>query len=93
MSLVISGCSAVHTAVKKRNLDVQTKMSATIFLDPVSIDKRTVFLQFRNTSDKQEINFANEVRKAIVAKGYQLMADPEQAHYWIQANVLKVGKF
>ncbi|MBC8674379.1 hypothetical protein H2136_20790 [Aeromonas hydrophila] len=26
-----TGCSAVHTAVAKRNLDVQTKMSETIF--------------------------------------------------------------
>ena len=33
--LALSGCAAATTAVAKRNLDVQTKMSDTVFLDPV----------------------------------------------------------
>ncbi|MCC5698300.1 complement resistance protein TraT, partial [Klebsiella pneumoniae] len=52
-ALMLSGCSATHTAISKRNLQVQTKMSDTIFLDPVADDKRTVFIQVRNTSDQQ----------------------------------------
>ncbi|PCI60584.1 MAG: complement resistance protein TraT [Gammaproteobacteria bacterium] len=90
--VALSGCSAMHTAIKKRNLDVQTKMSATIFLDPVAASKRTVFLQLRNTSDKQSMNFLSPITAAILAKGYQVVDDPDAAHYWIQANVLKVGK-
>lgn len=91
-ALALSGCSAVHTAVKKRNLDVQTQMSETIFLDPVSASKRTVYLQLRNTSDKQEMNFTNQLKSSITTKGYSVMDDPDKAHYWIQANILKVGK-
>ena len=91
-AVALSGCSAVHTAVKKRNLDVQTKMSETVFLDPVSSDKRTVFLQLRNTSDKQQLSYQEAIHSAISAKGYTILDDPESAHYWIQANVLKVGK-
>ena len=34
-SMVLSGCAAVHTSIAKKDLDVQTKMSDTIFLDPV----------------------------------------------------------
>lgn len=67
-------------------------MSETIFLDPVAPDKRTVFLQLKNTSDKQEINYSMAVKTAIQAKGYQVLDDPNKANYWIQANVLKVGK-
>ncbi len=91
-SVVLSGCSAVHTAVKKRNLDVQTKVSETVFLDPVSADKRTVFLQLRNTSDKQELKYHDAIFNAVTSKGYTVLDDPDAAHYWVQANVLKVGK-
>ncbi len=91
-SISIVGCGALHTSVKKRNLDVQTKMSSTVWLDPVSADKRTVYLQLRNTSDKPGIEYASEVRNAIMSKGYQVIDDPEKAHYWLQVNVLQVGR-
>ena len=35
LGLALAGCAAGTTAVAKRNLDVQTKMSDTVFLDPV----------------------------------------------------------
>ena len=92
VAMILVGCSAATTLVKKRNLDVQTQMSETIFLDPVAPDKRTVFLQIRNTSDKQSININDSVRSAITARGYNVLSDPNKAHYWIQVNILKVGK-
>jgi copper(I)-binding protein len=49
-ALALSGCGAMSTAVKKRNLDVKTQMSETIWLEPSS--EKTVYLQIRNTSDK-----------------------------------------
>ena len=45
-------CSTLHTVVSKRNLDVQTKMSDTIWLEPAAANERTVFVQIRNTSGK-----------------------------------------
>ena len=88
----LTGCNAMHTAVKKRDLRVETRMSDTIFLDPVSQANRTVFLQFRNTSDKQDLSVANEIRTALVTKGYKVVNDPDNAHFWIQANILKAGR-
>jgi uncharacterized lipoprotein YajG len=35
---ILSGCAAVHTSIAKKDLDVQTKMSDTVFLDPVGPD-------------------------------------------------------
>ena len=35
-AFVLSGCGAMSTAVKKRNLDVKTQMSQTIWLEPSS---------------------------------------------------------
>ncbi|MCG9657608.1 complement resistance protein TraT [Vibrio mediterranei] len=89
--VALSGCSAVTTAVKKRNLEVKTQMSETIWLDPVSSEKRTVFVQVRNTTDKQ-IDIAEPLKNKLSAKGYHVVSDPDMAHYWIQTNVLKLDK-
>lgn len=93
MSLtVLTNCSTVHKSVKYSRLDVQTKMSETVFLDPVAESKKTVFLQLRNTSDKQDLQVAEGVRHAIQSQGYRIVTDPDQAHYMIQANILQVGR-
>lgn len=89
---LIWGCTATHTAISKRNLDVQTKMSETIFLDPVSPEKKTVFIQVRNTSGNQKLNIEPQLAQALASKGYQVVSDPDAAHYLIQTNVLQVGK-
>lgn len=89
---LLSGCAATHVAIAKRDLDVQTKMSATIFLDPVAPEEMTVFVQVRNTSDKQELDLGPDIVAAVTAKGYRVVRDPKQAKFYLQANVLQVGK-
>ncbi len=89
---LLLGCGATHTAINKRTLDVQTKMSASIFLDPVTSEKKRVFVQVRNTSDKAELDIEPEIKTAMEAKGYQLVSIPDQAHYLLQVNILEVGR-
>lgn len=91
-TLSLSGCGAMHTAVAKRNLDVQTKMSSSIFLDPVEPEQRTVFVDIRNTSDKPEFDLKPQVIQSLQARGYQVIDSPSRANYWLQANVLQVGR-
>lgn len=86
----LTGCSAVHTAVTKRHLDVQTKMSETIFLEPTAA--RTVYLQLRNTSTEQEMVVEPKLRQALQNKGMVISNNPDTAHYWIQINIRSVGK-
>ena len=92
LAFMLYGCAATQVALEKKNLDVQTKMSDSIFLDPVGPSKRTVFLQVRNTSDKQELNVQDAVRNSILSKGYKVLDDPELAHYLLQVNILQAGK-
>ena len=89
---MFSGCAATQTAIAKRDLDVQTKMSATIFLDPVSPAEQTVFIQIRNTSDKQDLDISPDVIAAVQSKGFRVVQDPKLAKFYLQANVLSVGK-
>lgn len=91
VGLSFSGCSAMNTAIKKKDLDVQTKMSETIFLEPVSPDEKIVYFDIRNTSDKQ-INIQSNVESAFVARGYRVTKDPKEATYMLQGNILKVDK-
>ncbi|WP_338946945.1 complement resistance protein TraT [Fusobacterium canifelinum] len=84
-------CSTMHTVVSKRNLDVQTKMSDTIWLEPAAANERTVFVQVRNTSGKN-LNIEQKVINVLTSKGYRIVNDPAEAKYWLQANILKVDK-
>ena len=89
---ILTGRAAVHTSVVKRYLDVQTRMSDAVFLDPVSPDKRTVFVQVRNTSDKPNFDLEGPIRNAISGKGYQVVNDPEVAQFKLLAQILSVSK-
>ena len=86
-----SGCSAMSTAINKRNLDVQTKMSKTIFLEPVAPSKRVIFVDIRNTSDK-DLNITNSIKFKLKSSGYTITDNPDNAHFMLQANVLQVEK-
>jgi outer membrane lipoprotein SlyB len=86
----IAGCAATTASLKYKDLDVQNRMSDTIFLEPVSADKKTVYIEIRNTSD-QDLDLS-AVPSMIAAKGYRIVSDPAEAQYLLQANVLYVGK-
>lgn len=90
--MFLSGCAASQTMISKRNLDVQTKMSETIFLDPVGPDKKVIFVDVRNTSDKDNFDIAAPIKDAIAKRGYRITHNPDEAHYRLQANVLSVAK-
>jgi len=90
--LGLTGCAATTTMISKGELETNTKMSSTVFLDPVNADKKRVYLQTRNTSDKQTISIEARIEETIEAKGYRVVNDPEEAHYIIQTNLLSVGE-
>lgn len=91
-AFLISGCTALGTAIENRNLEASTQMSSSVFLDPVSPSKRTVYLQIRNTSDKSDYNILPALTANLSKADYRIVNDPDQAHYMLQANVLSVGK-
>jgi len=90
--LFLAGCAASETMISKRTLDVQTKMSETIFLDPVSPDKKVMYVEVRNTSDKSDFDLDGPIKESMKNRGYKVTPNPDEAHYWLQANVLQIGK-
>ena len=91
--VVLSGCAAIQTSVSKKDLDTQSKMSKTIFLEPTHTEReRTVFLQVRNTSDQSDFDITQKLESAIINRGYRVVHKLSEANYLVQANVLQVGK-
>lgn len=88
---LLASCAATTTALEHRNLEVSTKLSQTVFLDPVASAQKTVFIAIKNTS-QESINIDAPLARAIKDKGYKVVNNPSQAHYLLQANVLSVGK-
>ncbi|NPV51710.1 MAG: hypothetical protein HPY60_11030 [Candidatus Methanofastidiosum sp.] len=88
----LTGCGHMLTAIEHSDMQVKLKMTDTIFLDPVLKAKnRTVFIAVNNTSDMQEVDtemLKNLIAGRLTAKGYQVVQNPDQAGYIIQANVL-----
>ena len=88
---ILTGCAATQTALEHRTLEVRTKQSETIFLDPVSNHQKTVYVSVKNTSD-EELNIMPQLKTTLSNQGYQVVHNPNTAHYLLQANILKVGK-
>lgn len=89
---LLGGCAATATMIEKKDLVVQTKLSATVFLDPVAPEQRTLFVEVRNTSDRPDFDIERPIRSRLAQRGYILVDDPNEATFWLQANVLHVGR-
>ena len=91
VAITLSGCGAIGTMIKKRNLDVQTKMSETVFMEPVKPSDKVIYLSVRNTSDKK-LKIKALIASKLKESGYSITKNPELARFMLQANVLKLGK-
>ncbi len=90
--VLLSGCAATTLAISKRDLSINTKNSATIFLDPVPNAKKVVYLQLRNTSGVSSFSVRNAIVANLQRKGYRITRHLNRAHYLLQANVKKVSQ-
>lgn len=88
---LLTGCAATQTAIEHRNLESNTRLSKTIFLDPVAASQKTIFIAVKNTSEEQ-VDISKQLRQSLTSHGYRVVSNPNQAHYMLQANVLKIGK-
>ena len=92
ISLSLAGCAATGVAISKRNLDVQTKMSESIFMDPAAPQNMVLLVQIRNTSDKPDFTIQSAVESSLAARGWKLTRNPDEAQFMLQVNILQVGK-
>ncbi len=85
------GCAATQIALEHKNLEIQSKMSATIFLDVEKRQEKTVYLDIKNTSDK-EVDVQLLIKARLEKSGYTILPNAKDAFYILQLNILQVGK-
>lgn len=93
--LVFSGCAATSVALGKKDLEVQSKTSTAVFVEPVAKNMRTVYLDVRSGV----MEFDRRAFKRFVAEqfanngeGYRIVDDPAGAHFQMLAYVLNLEK-
>jgi outer membrane lipoprotein SlyB len=93
IGLILSGCAATNTILSKKELDVQTKTSTAIFIDPVAPAKRTVFVDVKSSVQEFDRAVFKKLLKdsfAVNDNNYRLVDDPEQAQFVLSAFVLNL---
>ena len=88
---ILTGCAATQTAIEHRNLETSTRLSETVFLNPVADGQKTIYVAVKNTSD-EDMDIEPALKTSFKSHGYQVVQNPNAAHYLLQANILKVGK-
>lgn len=89
--LQLCSCAAISTAMNHGSLTTQSKMSETIFLDPVSAQDKVIYVQVRDTTG-QKIDLTKDLTHALTEKGWTVTDNVDKAHDMIQVNVLQAGK-
>ncbi len=86
------GCAAMSTSIQHKDLVVESKMSESIFLDPVDEVDRTVYVEVKNTSSEDLTTLAQQIKQDLTNGGYKVVDKPTKAHDIIQVNVLQFGQ-
>jgi len=94
--VALTGCAATQTMIAKKDLDVQSRTSTAIFVDPVPKDRRTIYLdvksgvmEFDRRAFKQ---FVVEQFTTANDNGYRIIDDPEAAQFLMVVYVLNLEK-
>lgn len=87
----LTGCAAISTAIHHGSLTTESKMSESIFLDPVSTKDKTIYVQVKDTSG-QDVKLKDALVAQLQGQGWDVVHDVDKAHDMVQVNVLQVGK-
>jgi len=87
----LTGCAATQTVIEHGKLITNTQQSKTIFLEPVKLSQKTIFVSVKNNTE-EDVYIAPLLKQSLIHKGYKIQKSAEKAHYILQTNILQVGK-
>ncbi|MHB1661943.1 MAG: complement resistance protein TraT, partial [bacterium] len=96
--IAFSGCATTAgpgtsaSGLSSGNVTLSTKMSSSIFLQPVAPQDKIIYISVRNTSTATGLNFKNELISALIAEGYRITNNPQEANFMLMSNILYIGK-
>lgn len=87
----VSSCAATSTMMDHSDLHAESKMSNSIFLDPLDMGDKTIYVQIKNTSTENLSNLTAALKDDLRNGGYDVVNDPHKAHDLLQVNILQYG--
>lgn len=91
-TVLLYGCGATSALINHSSLDVNSKMSNTIFLDPETQNQQTVYIQVKNTTSEDLKGLTSEITNDFTNAGWKVVTDPKKASNMVQINVLQAGQ-
>ena len=91
LTLFFSGCAAARIALEHQDLVIQTRMSDSIFLEMTDEVENTIFVDIKNTSDK-DLQVNEKIKAAIRSRGYEVVDNFRKAFFHLRGNILFVGE-
>lgn len=93
LSTVLLGCSAAQTAIKKRELSVESQTSYSVVLEPVAPDKRVVYAKVRDLSgNSMRKDMQRKLESIFKSEGFHITRDPDKANMMITASIIAADK-
>ena len=92
-TLTLFGCSAMNTALKKQELDVESRLSHSVVLEPLSPVERIVYARIRDVSGNNLRSVMQQkITNQLTAEGFVVTNDPKEANLMLNATILSAGK-
>jgi len=96
VAVALAGCAATTTMIAKKDLDVQSRTSTAIFVDPVPKDRRTIYLDIKSgvmEFDRRRFKqFVVEQFTTANDNGYKIIDNPDEAQFLMVVYVLNLEK-
>ncbi|MHB8232935.1 MAG: complement resistance protein TraT [bacterium] len=87
-----AGSTTSASGLSSGNVALSTKMSSSIFLQPVNPQDKIVYVSTRNTSTATGLNFKNQLISELISEGYRITNNPQEANFMLMSNILYIGK-
>ena len=86
-TVALAACSTGKMNAEYGQLRVNTQMSSTVFLEPVSPEDQIVYVKVRSTTGNKGFRLQGAIEQEMRAIGYTITNDPKKANFMIQANI------
>ncbi|ACS80957.1 complement resistance protein TraT [Maridesulfovibrio salexigens] len=93
MVLSLVGCGAARTAIQKKDLSVETKMSAAVVLEPLAPSERIAYVRVRDASGNGlRQSMLQTLSSQLGMEGIKITNNPKEANLMLHATILQAGK-
>ena len=72
-------------------LQTQTKMTKTIFLNPINSSVKSIYINIKNSSDQELNTLENEIINKLKLKKYKIMSNAQKAQYILMVNIISIN--